>query len=282
MLKVKNLKKTFKKKESVVEALKGVSLSIERGEIVGLVGPNGAGKTTLIKCILGITHFDEGEITINGLPHSNSEVKKNEGYVPEEARLYTNLTGRENLLLFAELVGMNKAQAKKKIEELLEFVDLKDAGDGLVRTYSKGMTQRLSVAQALLNDPEFVILDEPMSGLDPLGRIMMIDLIKKLKDEGKTVLMSTHIIPDVEAVCGSFVLINKGEIVERGKIADFLSLTSPGYVLLFEKDGRVEREEIRGEELWGKIEEYRKEKAKILSIRQKGGGIEELFRGLKS
>lgn len=280
MIEVKGLKKSFGKGRKKFYALKGISFKIERGEVFGLIGPNGAGKTTLIKCLLNLTRPDEGEILINGLSPSHPHVKKIIGFLPEESRLFQNLTGRENLHLFAGFLGLKRKDARKKVEELLNFVGLNSAGDQLLRTYSKGMAQRLSVAQALLNDPEILILDEPMSGLDPPGRLMMMELIGELKKRGKTILMSTHIISDVESACDSFLLLHEGEILKAGKIAEFYNFVPSLYVVTFDKGGKIEREEVRGQSLWEMVEDVKKKGYRILSLRQKSGGIEELFKEL--
>ncbi len=281
MITITGVRKKYRSGRKKIEALKGVSLTVKKGEVFGLVGPNGAGKTTLIKCLLGLTEFEKGKIQIGELDHKETRAKTITGYLPEEARVYTNLTGRENLLLFASLLKMDANKSRKRTAELLEFVGLKEAGDSLVRTYSKGMMQRISLAQALLNDPEIVILDEPMSGLDPLGRIMMIDLIKKMKQEGKTILMSTHIIPDVEAVCDRFALIHKGKVIFEGGVAEVIKRHAEHYVVKFLKeDSGLEEVNVKAEEMWELFEEGRAEGWKVISVLPGRGGLQELFKNI--
>ena len=182
-------------------ALDNLSLSIDRGETFGLIGPNGAGKTTTLKLLMGLVFPTEGRAKILGKPLHDLTMKAQIGYLPEQPYFYDYLTGRELLNYFGQLFGLERGERLRRTNDLLQRVGLTAAGDTQLREYSKGMTQRLGVAQALLNRPRIVFLDEPMSGLDPMGRRDMTVLVRELKNEGVTVLFCSHILPDVEALC---------------------------------------------------------------------------------
>ncbi len=205
-----------------VEALRGVDLEVKQNEILGFLGPNGAGKTTTIKILLGLIFPSAGEAAMLGKPVGNVQVKKKVGFLPEHPYFYDYLKGAEFLDFYARIHGINKAERKKRTDELLEKVGLSDAAGLALRKYSKGMLQRIGMAQALLGDPDLVILDEPMSGLDPVGRRDMREIIYGLKEEGKTVFFSSHILPDVEQICDRVCVIHKGKVRDTGKLTDIL------------------------------------------------------------
>lgn len=213
-LKISGLSKTFKvgfiPKRVVV--LDGVTLHVEKGEIFGLLGPNGAGKTTTIKCILSLIHPDAGSIELLGDPIPSHRAKAKIGFMAENPYVYEFLTGREYLVFSARLHGYDSAVCRKKAGELLSFFHLEDAADRSLRKYSKGMLQRIGLAQALLNDPEFLILDEPMSGLDPAGRKEVRDLMLSLKNQGRTLLFSSHILSDAEVICDRVAILVQGKV----------------------------------------------------------------------
>jgi ABC-2 type transport system ATP-binding protein len=206
-----------------LKALEDLSLSVQKGEIFGLVGPNGAGKSTAIKLFLGLIRPTAGGGTIDGHPIGSVASRARLGFLPENPALYEFLTGREYLEMVGSLLKLPKKAKDERASALLEQVGLAHAHDLGIRKYSKGMVQRLGLAQALMGDPTVVILDEPMSGLDPIGRKDVRDLIFKLRDEGRTVFFSTHILPDVEMICDRVALLSKGRLTDIGRLADLLS-----------------------------------------------------------
>ena len=203
-------------------ALNGLSLSVRPGEIYGFLGPNGAGKTTSIKILVSLLRQDAGTATVFGADPGRREARSLIGYLPESPTFYDHLTGREFLVFCGKLCGLRGADLRERSDRLLEQVGLAHAADLQIRRYSKGMNQRVGIAQALLHDPQLVILDEPMSGLDPIGRAEVRDLILDLKRRGKTVFFSTHIIPDVELICDRVGLINRGRLVAEGTVTQLL------------------------------------------------------------
>jgi ABC-2 type transport system ATP-binding protein len=203
--------------------LHGVTFSVRRGEIFGFVGPNGAGKTTTLKLLMGLIRPTSGSATILGSSVSQTEFRHEIGFVPENPYFYTFLTAREILNFYAKLSGVKEPRRSERVSELLQWVGLEHAADARLKTYSKGMLQRVGIAQALVHDPSVVFLDEPMSGLDPIGRKDIRDIILRLKTEGKTVFMSTHILTDVEMICDRVAIIVKGLIRYQGTIHDFLN-----------------------------------------------------------
>jgi ABC-2 type transport system ATP-binding protein len=225
VLKIEKLHKSFKlgfllKKK---EILKGISLSVEQGEVFGYLGPNGAGKTTTIKCILGLIFPEEGKIEIFGHPHLSPKAKEKTGFLPENPYFYDHLTATEFLDYYSQLFLIKKEEKEEKIKSLLRLVDLEDSADLQLRKFSRGMMQRIGMAQALLNDPSLVFLDEPLGGLDPLGRKEIRDVIVRLKDEGKTVFLSSHILQDIEMICNRVAIIVNGEIINQGALQDLVS-----------------------------------------------------------
>lgn len=233
MLKVDNLIKDYKtgflKKNNLV--LKGVSFEVDEGEIFGFVGPNGAGKTTTFKSILGLVTVTDGSIKIMDKSAQDLKVKQNIGYLPENPYFYDYLTGEELLCYMGDLHGLDKSIQRQRIEELLEKVEMSHAGNVQLRKYSKGMLQRIGIAQALINDPEFIILDEPMSGLDPLGRREVKDIILEEKRKGKTILLSSHMLADVESLCDRVGIIMDGVVIKIGKISELLEDIHSDYEL---------------------------------------------------
>jgi ABC-2 type transport system ATP-binding protein len=205
-------------------SLEGCSLEVYRGETFGLLGQNGAGKTTLLKTLLGIIRPTSGSGTLLGQPLGDRAVKQKVGYLPENAYFYDCLTGWEFLEYAAGLFQIPKAVQKQRIPELLELVGLErsSARKKQLKQYSKGMLQRIGLAQALINDPEVVFLDEPMSGLDPLGRYQIREIILSLKEQGKTIFFNSHVLSDVEKVCDRVAILARGEILSIGTMDDLL------------------------------------------------------------
>ena len=202
--------------------LHGVTFEVQEGEIFGFVGPNGAGKTTTLKILMGLIRPTEGNASILGCDVAESGFRNQIGFLPENPYFYPFLTAREILDFYARLCGVDSARRAARVDELLEVVNLSHAADARLRTYSKGMLQRVGVAQALVNDPEVVFFDEPMSGLDPIGRKEIRDVLLSLRAAGKTVFMTTHILHDVEMICDRVAIIVKGAIRHQGCIEDFL------------------------------------------------------------
>jgi ABC-2 type transport system ATP-binding protein len=213
--------------------LRDLSLSVEPGEIFGFIGPNGAGKTTTIKLIMDLIRPDGGSIRIFGRSHAKVETKGRIGFLPENPYFYDYLTAAEFLDFYGRLFGLNRDVREARTRELLSRVGLGNRGDRQLRKFSKGMLQRVGLAQALLNDPELVILDEPMSGLDPVGRREVRDLILSLKDAGKTVFFSTHILSDTELICDRVGILSKGDLKAVGKVSELLAHRIHSYEVSF-------------------------------------------------
>ncbi|MBI3838201.1 MAG: ABC transporter ATP-binding protein [Planctomycetia bacterium] len=207
-----------------VRALKALDLEIRQGEIFGLLGPNGSGKTTTIKLLLGLLFPTSGQALVFG--RDATDVKKNErlGYLPEESYLYRFLNAEETLDFYGRLFDMPAAVRKKRTNELIDLVGLNWAKRRQLKEYSKGMARRIGLAQALINDPELILLDEPTSGLDPIGTREMKDLILRLKSQGKTVLMSSHLLADVQDVCDRIAILHQGELKELGRVDTLLKV----------------------------------------------------------
>jgi ABC-2 type transport system ATP-binding protein len=202
--------------------LHGISFGVREGEIFGFVGPNGAGKTTTLKILMGLIRPTGGQASILGHDVREAAFRRHVGFLPENPYFYEYLTGHEILEFYARLSGLSRSVRAERVAALLEQVGLSHAADARLRTYSKGMLQRVGIAQALVHDPDVVFLDEPMSGLDPIGRKEIRDLILRLRSEGKTVFMNTHILSDVELVCDRVAIIARGRIVHEGEIDAFL------------------------------------------------------------
>jgi len=224
-LRIENLHKSFKtgfllKRKKI---LKGISLSVDRGEIFGYLGPNGAGKTTTLKCVLGLIFPEEGKIDLFGRPHLETAGKARTGFLPENPYFYDYLTASEFLRFYSQLFLIPSDQREERIESLLRLVDMKRAENLQLRKYSRGMLQRIGLAQALLNNPDLVLLDEPLGGLDPLGRKEFRDIIVRLKEEGKTVFLSSHILQDIEMICDRVAILVDGRIISQGNLQELIS-----------------------------------------------------------
>ena len=214
-----------------VRILSDLSFSVAPNEIVGFLGPNGAGKTTTIKILNRLAFPDSGTVTVFGEEAGRRpETRRRIGFMPEHPYFYEYLTGKEFLSLCGHLNSMGRSEIRERSRSILARVGLSGAGDTAIRKYSKGMMQRLGLAQALLHDPELVILDEPMSGLDPMGRMEVRNLIRELKSSGKTVFFSSHILSDVEALCDRVVMLHKGRKVAEGKVEELVGKGGVRYV----------------------------------------------------
>jgi ABC-2 type transport system ATP-binding protein len=214
ILELQSIQKSFRRGFFSLRApvLRGVNLSIEAGELYGFLGHNGAGKSTTMKIILGLVRPDSGRVSLFGEPGSGPRARARMGYLGEEVGLYPHFSAMETLLLVGELFKLPKRVSSERAEALIAQVGLADAGNKKTKSYSKGMKQRLGLATALMNDPELLVLDEPYSGLDPIGRRQLRELLQSLKARGKTIMMSSHIVPDVEAVCDRVGILSDGVI----------------------------------------------------------------------
>lgn len=234
-LEINNLRKSFKSNFLIKQykILKSIDINVEKGEIYGFLGPNGAGKTTTIKCILRIIFPDSGEIAIFGEPYDNTEARKKVGYLPEHPYFYDYLTAKELLCFTGMLYSLPKKQVKDRAEELIKMVGLSGTNNLKLRKFSKGMVQRIGLAQALINDPDLLILDEPFSGLDPIGRKELRDIILSLKEAGKTIFFSSHILQDMEMIVDKVGIILDGRITKEGKLSDLVSHSVRYYETVF-------------------------------------------------
>jgi ABC-2 type transport system ATP-binding protein len=217
-----------------VEAVRHVDLDVAKGAIYGFIGPNGAGKTTVIKMLTGLIRPTRGEAWINGLSVSDPDSRRGLGFLPEGTFFHEYLTGAEFLDFHAQLLNLPASVRRQRIPDLLERVGLGHAADLRIRRYSKGMRQRVGLAQTLIGDPELLILDEPMSGLDPLGRRDVRDLILSLRDDGKTVFVTSHILGDAELICDHVAIILGGEIVSEGCLDELLGKELSGVEVVVE------------------------------------------------
>ncbi|HUJ79549.1 MAG TPA: ABC transporter ATP-binding protein [Nitrospiria bacterium] len=280
-----------------VTALQGLDLKIEAGEIFGFLGPNGAGKTTTLKILMGLIHPTSGRASLLGKPLGDVGVKQQIGFLPESPYFYDYLTADEFLLFYGQLFGMPRAELKCRIDELLTLVGLANSRSLRLRRFSKGMLQRVGLAQALINDPKLVMLDEPMSGLDPIGRKEVRDLILHLKEQGKTVFFSSHILSDVETICNRVGILINGRLREVGSVEELLGrygvktveiimegidgppaerlramavksvVTGPRIWLLFDSEARVDEA----------VALIVKDGGRLISLTRQKGSLEDLF-----
>lgn len=270
VIEIRNLSKIYRDfwGRKKVQAVKSLNLEVYRGEVFGLLGPNGSGKTTTMKMLLGLLFPTSGEMKILGKPAS--DVSKNEkiGYLPEESYLYRFLNADETLDFYGRLFNMSAADRNRRADELIEMVGLTKARRRQLKEYSKGMTRRIGLAQALINDPELVLLDEPTSGLDPIGTREMKDLILKLKASGKTVVMCSHQLGDVQDVCDRIAVLFQGELKVLGRVDELLEI----------RDEMQIRTGSLSEEAQAEIRKVLdKHNVKNASIQRPRADLEELF-----
>ncbi len=229
---IKELSKTYTvKRGRKVIALDKLTLHVGQGEVLGFLGPNGSGKSTTIKTLVGQIRATHGTASVFGLSVSDSACRKRVGYLPENPAYYDFLTSHQYLKLVGNIFGMDKDLTRTESNRVLDLLDLRHADRRPIRSYSKGMVQRLGLAQALLHDPDLYILDEPMSGLDPLGRALVKQIIVDLKRRGKTVFFSTHVTADVEAVCDRVAIIDSGKLLAVNQVSDLLEKGIEGYTI---------------------------------------------------
>jgi len=235
-IEIEQLSKVFRgKKGRQVEALKGLTLSVHSSEVVGFLGPNGAGKSTTIKVLMGQIRASAGSARLFGKEVGTPEARRSVGYLPENPTFYNFLTAREYLDLVGRSFGMAPVAIRRETDRVLELLSLTDAARRPIRGYSKGMVQRLGLAQTLLHDPDLFVLDEPMSGLDPVGRALVKDLMLDLKRAGKTIFFSTHVIADVEAVCDRVAIVAQGELRAENSVREIATIGIAGYTIQLEK-----------------------------------------------
>ena len=214
-----------------IRALDGVTLDVEPGEVLGYLGPNGAGKTTTLKLLMQLIFPTSGGAEILGRPVGDVDTRRRIGFLPETPYFYDNLTAEELLVYYGSLFGFSAADARRRTSRILDRVGLGAERGHQLRRYSKGMLQRVGIAQALINDPEVIFLDEPLSGLDPLGRRDIRHLLLSLRDEGRTLFFSSHILSDAEAVCSRVAILSRGQLVASGRVAE-LGLKVQGWELV--------------------------------------------------
>lgn len=280
-------------KKRLRPALQGLTLSVDRGETFGFLGPNGAGKTTTLKILMGIISPSSGSATILGKDFRDPEIKKKIGFLPEQPYFYDYLSAPELLNYYAQLSGVPASERARKIQPTLEHVGLGDVGSKQLRKFSKGMLQRVGIAQAIIHDPDVVFMDEPMSGLDPLGRHEVREMIQGLKDQGKTIFFSTHILSDAEALCDRVAVIHRGELRGIGVVNDLRSnvadkteviwegtqaLTAAGQFLLESHvTGETVRGVVRSQNIDGLLEKLRQQHARLVSVTPLHGTLEDYF-----
>ena len=269
-------------------------MKVEEGEIFGFIGPNGAGKSTTIKLLMSLIFPTAGSARILSKPISDIEMHRDIGYLPEQPYFYDYLTAAELLDYFARIHDLTAADRKERVQKMLKIVGLETAEKIQLRKYSKGMLQRVGMAQAILHDPKLVILDEPMSGLDPVGRREVRDVILELKRDGKTVMFSTHILSDAEMLCDRVGVIVGGKLRGVGAPAQLVDMKTQGMEILFElagqstapllakatRTGDCYRLQVPEQDLYGAIEQLRAAGAKILSVSQVRATLEEFFMNL--
>lgn len=279
-LEIQNLSKTFTgKKFERVEALKNLSLTIESGEIFGFLGPNGAGKSTTIKTIMGLIRPSSGTASIMGHETGSPLARKQVGYLPENPAFYDFLSADEYLDFVGNVFGMDKKLLCRRKNEVLALLELTDARKRPMRGYSKGMVQRLGLAQVLLHEPDVYILDEPMSGLDPLGRALVKEIIIGLKEQGKCVFFSTHITADVESVCDRVGIILKGKLTRTDRVDDIMTMGIRGYhVRVRDKESGLTAEyHVEKEQLTSFLADKQGAGHNIMLVEPQRNNLEEFF-----
>lgn len=281
-LDMQGLSKSFKgKKRQTVEALKGLSLAIEQGEVFGFLGPNGAGKSTTIKCLMGLIRPTSGTASIMGEAIGTESSRRNVGYLPENPAFYDYLTAEEYLQFVGKTFKMPDALLTRRSTEVLKQLELWDSRKRPIRGYSKGMVQRVGLAQVLIHDPDVYILDEPMSGLDPIGRALVKEIIVDLKKRGKSVFFSTHITDDVEKVCDRVGILLHGELKMVDRVDAIMSRGIVGYqVRLKDADGTVLDEEVPKELLDRFLAEQVATGREIVLVEPRRKNLEDFFLSL--
>jgi ABC-2 type transport system ATP-binding protein len=280
VIRVEDLHKTFalgffRKK---VDAVRGIAFEVQRGEIFGFVGPNGAGKTTTIKMLMGLIFPSKGTLELLGRPVPDAAAKRKLGFLPESPYFYDYLSGAELIDFFGRLFDLAPRERKQRGEKLLALVGLEKAAGLPLRKYSKGMLQRLGLAQALVGDPELVVLDEPMSGLDPIGRKEIRDLIAQLRAEGRTVFFSTHILSDVEMLCDRCAILVAGKLRDVGPLDRLLSPKLLHTEVVVDRAGQKEEKRLApGDDVEAFLRAAIDGGAKVVSVNPRRERLEDLF-----
>ena len=228
-----------------LRAVDDLSLRVPAGQVFGLLGPNGSGKSTTIKIILGLLEPTAGGCRVFGVPSAQVEARVDVGYLPESPYFYRHLSGRELVRFYARMCGLAGAKLAPRVAEVIDWVGLTEAADRLVGTYSKGMLQRIGLAQALVHDPRLVILDEPTSGVDPVGAAAISELILQLKAQGKTVLITSHLLTQIEDICDRVAILDRGRLILEGAVCDLVG-GAERQALIVEKLSPAELQELRG------------------------------------
>jgi ABC-2 type transport system ATP-binding protein len=278
-IEITELRKQFTgKRMAKVDAIRGLDLTITAGEVFGFLGPNGAGKSTTIKLMMGLLRPTSGTARIMGMDASQAESRRNVGYLPENPAFYDYLSAEEYITFVGSQFKMDPTLLAQRSGEVLKRLDLWDARKRHMRGYSKGMVQRVGLAQALVHDPDVYILDEPMSGLDPIGRALVKDIIRDLKQRGKTVFFSTHITADVEAVCDRVGVISDGVLEAVDSVDRILEKGIVGYVIRFcSPDGSGEEKHVSPDELDAAMRQLLESSAVIRSVEPKRKDMEAFF-----
>lgn len=294
-IKIDGLTKIFKNGSSSVMAVDDVSFSISEGVIFGLLGPNGAGKTTLIKILLGIVFPTNGTASILGEDISNYKIRQKIGYLPENHKFPNYLTGEEVIVYNAKLSGFDIDKKSPKITEILNLVKMEKWRKTKVKKYSKGMMQRLGLAQAIIHDPEIIFLDEPTDGVDPIGRKEIRDILIDLKNKGKTIFINSHLLSEVELVSDKVAMLNEGKLVKFGTVDELtvnkeiceIKTEFPISTILFDKlksnynlemdENLITLEIHNSSDVNNFMDELRKESVNITSVNQKKSSLEDMF-----
>ena len=282
VLRVEDLRKSYRKGfiPKKTEVLRGVNFTLQPGAITGFLGGNGAGKTTTIKCILELAYADRGRVEFFGQSALSAEVKARIGFLPERPYFYEYLTGSEFLHFYGELsCRISRKELNDRIDKLLKRVNLSYAKDRLLRGYSKGMLQRIGIAQALIHHPEFVIFDEPMTGLDPDGRWEVTEIIRETAQSGCAVFFSSHLLNDAEKLCTHLVILSGGLVKFEGPIENLMSRSQTITTLQYANNGQLVLETISNNQaLQDRIDQLRAKRLEIVDIRRERKGLEEVFR----
>jgi ABC-2 type transport system ATP-binding protein len=282
-------------KNDTIKAVNELSMEVPKGEAFGFLGPNGAGKTTTIYMLLGILKPTSGNGKLLGKPLGNPGAKEKLGFLPESVTLHLHHTGLSLLDYYGELLNINLAKRKRRAEEVLEQVGLRDAGNKLITSYSKGMVQRLGMAQALIGDPDLLILDEPTANLDPIGRKEVKDLLLNIKAQKKTIFISSHILSDVESICDRVCILKGGKLIKTGMVEELTRIKDTTEILTkdlpseaietiknLECDVNIKGDEIlitvnNKEKEFGIIEIIRNNNCPLLSVSQNKNTLEDIF-----
>lgn len=290
LISVKNVSKVYKENK---KALQNISLDIYQNEVIGIIGQNGAGKTTLLKIILGLIFPTTGEVFIKGMTNRSNDIKKIIGYLPEYTVFPDFMTAKQFLEFHGRLAGIGNGRLNKKIKEVLKITGMTDYADHKMKTFSKGMIQRTFLSQALLNDPEILILDEPTTGLDPIGIVEFRNLVLDLKRQGKTIIISSHLLGELEKVCDRFAFVLHGRLRKIIEAVQFkenkniveIEIENPSEKLVsylrqkyeFIKDGRVFKFDIPRQDLTKLLRDILDNQGEIISINRKEQSLEKIF-----